>query len=451
MAGTLDLMVEAVLTIPDRDIPDAVLGMSRDLIVDTIGCGVGGRHALASEAARAFPAVAVAGEGGAVIGEATSYPPDLAAFWNSAISRDLDLNDTFPPATHPSDMIGALIACSRPARVSGRDMVIANIIAYEVYGRLSTTVHARTPLSLDYGYAVCVGATAGLCYLFGLSEFQTRQALSMAATSGIQLRANRAGQLSDYKGVQTPVSARDAVFFTHLARQGLSGPTDPFDGRHGIVELLEHEAAPLNITGFDTWMTTNAWLKYWPCTYNTQASVWGALELRKLVAWEDIESITLFTSEFLKHESASEPAKWDPQTRQTADHSLPYVFSRAMQHGTLDEKAYEPAAIADPVIRTLMNRITAEVDPEIEADWPSRVGLRIEAVDKSGNRYVVNSFDPLGHTRNPMTKEDIKHKFVSLSARELGEQAALDAFDLTWGLEDVASFETVLESLVPRA
>lgn len=446
--AVLDQMVDFSMAMRSGVVPADVLAKSRDLIVDTLGCGVGGRDAAAAHAARAFPATPTGDQGGAVIGCAESHPVDTAAFWNSAMSRCLDFNDTYPPATHPSDMIGALVAASRPAKASGRDLLVANVVAYEVYGKVSRTVLTRRPLTLDYGYAVCVGAAAGLSHLFGLDAGQTRQAIAMAATSGIQLRANRAGQLSDYKGVQTAVSARDAVFFTFLAQQGITGPSAPFEGRHGIVELMDGAEGPLPIPDFSTWGIFDAWLKYWPCTYNNQITIWSALKLRELVEWELIESVTIYTNSFLKHESGSEPAKWDPKTRQTADHSLPYVFSRTMQHGVLDAGAYTPEAIADPVVRTLMNRLTVEIDPALDVEWPSKIGQHLAAVDVDGVTHVVESSDPRGHTLNPMTREDIERKFLSLTAPALGDERAARAFKLAWECEAEESFDTILASLV---
>ncbi|GGE28174.1 MmgE/PrpD family protein [Agaricicola taiwanensis] len=451
MDDALNSIVEFILSTSENSIPADVLEKSRDLIIDTLGCAIGGRVSRACAASRSYPALPTPEGSGAVIGEAGDYPVEIAAFWNSAASRYLDFNDLYPPIGHPSDMIGALVAASKPTRASGRRILAANAIAYEVFARLSETVLARRSMSLDYGYGICIGASAGLCHLYGLDRAATEAAIAMAATSGIQLRANRAGQLSDYKSVQTAVSAKDAVFFTLLARAGLTGPSAPFSGRHGIMELLDGKAAPLDIDSFDSWKIFGACLKYWPTTYNTQASVWAALKLRDIVSWEEIDKVTLFTSRFLHHESASEPAKWDPKTRETADHSLPYIFSRAMQHGTMNVGSYEPEAIADPQVRVLMNRLKVIVDEEIDAQWPARIGLRLEAVTKDGAVHRVESFDPLGHERNPMSAEDISRKFTTLVAPYLGADLACKALEIAWRMDELKSFNDVLKALVPQA
>jgi 2-methylcitrate dehydratase len=111
-------------------------------------------------------------------------------------------------------------------------------------------------------------------------------------------------------------------------------------------------------------------IKFWPVVYNMQALVWAALELRKKVKIEDIEAIDVETYWSAWHESGSEPAKWDPTTRETADHSLPYILAWTLRHGLIDHNAFVPESYLDPSIRPLMNRVTVRVIDEFEKDFP---------------------------------------------------------------------------------
>src|SRR5262249_24112453 len=266
--------------------------------VDTLGCAIGGRDSIGAEVARAFP-VAPSGEVGAVIGFRQGTSIDNAAFWNTAMIRTPDFTDSLSGG-HPSDMLGALIAMSRPAQASGVSVLTAMAIAYEIYSRISTTVLARRPKTLDQGYAIALGAVAGICHLLGIDREQTTHAISLAATNGPPLRASRSGELSHYKGLATAVSSRHAVFCVHMARSGMTAPPAPFEGRHGIVELMNGEQGPLNISPFDTWKLLRTRLKYFPVAYNTQVGIWAALELRKQVAIAELEKMTLRVCWFLK-------------------------------------------------------------------------------------------------------------------------------------------------------
>ena len=347
--------------------PGPVLDRCREIMVDSLACAVGGRDCIGAQVAKSFPAHP-AGEAGAVIGVAGGAAIDNAAFWNTAMIRYLDFNDTLSYG-HPSDMIGALVAMS--AGVSGERMLTAMAVAYEIFSRLAEAVLATPPLSMDLGYAVAVGAAAGLSHLLDLPRDTTAHAVSLAATNGVTLRASRAGELSHFKGAATAVSARHAVFCVHMARAGMTAPSAPFDGRHGIVELIHGKAGPLNLPAFapasGTWNLLRTWLKFYPVAYNSQLGIWAALALREQVAPDALESVSLHAQHYLAHESGSEPAKWDPRTRETADHSLPYIFARTLRDGTFGVESFEMDKVLDPSLRGLMNKIRVAFDPVMEA------------------------------------------------------------------------------------
>jgi 2-methylcitrate dehydratase len=449
MDQTLKTIVDFILSTRKDPPPDSVLDRCREILVDSLGCAIGGRNCIGAQVAQRFPADPH-GEVGSVIGSAQSTTIDNAAFWNTAMIRYLDFSDLLDNG-HPSDMIGALVAMSRSAKASGKDMLIAMAIAYEIYYRLAKIVLSPEPWTIDQGYCVAIGATAGVCHLLGLSSEETTHAISFAAANGVPLRASRAGELSHYKGVATAVSSRHAVFCVHMARSGMTAPSAPFDGRHGIVELMRGKAGPLDLPAFDVWNLTKTRLKNFPVAYNTQIGIWAALELRTQVDYRHLDKMTLYTSLFLKHESGSEPAKWDPRTRETADHSLPYIFSRALQDGTVNINTFDLEKVLDPQIRTVMNKLTVEGDPAMGgAEFPDVVQARLIAVDRDGKRYEIHVRDPLGHYLNPFTAKDIENKFKLLTEHALGSNKAAAAFDLAWRTKASESFASVLDAFVPE-
>jgi len=449
MDQTLKVIVDFILATRQAPPPDSVLDRCREILVDSLGCAIGGRDCIGAQVARRFPADP-RGEVGSVIGSAQGTTIDNAAFWNTAMIRYLDFSDLLDNG-HPSDMIGALVSMSRSAKASGKDMLIAMAIAYEIYYRLAKIVLSPEPWTIDQGYCVAIGATAGICHLLRLSIEETTHAISLAAANGAPLRVSRAGELSHYKGVATAVSSRHAVFCVHMARSGMTAPSAPFDGRHGIVELMRGKAGPLDLPAFDVWNLTKTRLKNFPVAYNTQIGIWAALELRKQVDYGHLDRITLYTSLFLKHESASEPAKWDPRTRETADHSLPYIFARALQDGTVTINTFDLEKVLDPQIRTVINKLTVEADPAMGgAEFPDVVQARLIANDRDGKKYEIYVRDPLGHYLNPLTPKDIENKFKLLTEQTLGRNKAALAFDLAWRTKESESFASVLDAFVPE-
>lgn len=443
--ATLDSITAFAMDVRASEIPAPVRERVRDIIVDTFACAVAGQDCTAAVAARE-----IGGSGdGVLIGRRGQVALEAAAFANTAAIRYLDFNDTYP-AGHPSDLIGALAAVVDVAAPSGELFHRAVAAAHEVYTRFAETVLIRRPQSLDQGYGISIAASVGLALLLGLDRDQTRNAVAIAASNGLQLRASRAGQLSDLKGVATAFSSRDAVFTAQLAARGMTGPAAPFEGRHGIVELLHGNAAPLEIAPFgDAWKLTGTRLKYWPVAYNIQPAVWAALELRnEIFDWRDIESLTFHTSKFLAHESGSEPEKWDPTTRETADHSLPYSVWRALTAGGVDERAFTAEALADPDARVLMKRIEVIADPEIESRWPREIGVRLVAELKDGRRHVVVHNNPLGHEANPLSQDHLRDKFVRLTHDRLGHVGAEHAFEVAWTSAEQSSMNETLSTLV---
>jgi 2-methylcitrate dehydratase len=441
--ATLKAIVDFIMKVRAEPPPDAVLDRCSEILADTLGCAIGGRDCIGAQVARTFPA-APSGEVGAVIGFPQGTSIDNAAFWNTAMIRTPDFTDSLSGG-HPSDMLGALIAMSRPANASGVAVLTAMAIAYEIYSRISTTALARRPKTLDQGYAIALGAVGGICHLLGLDREQDdpRDLLRRNERSAAPREpVGRAFPLQGrrHRGLVPPCG----VLRAH-GPLGHDRASRPVRGRHGIVELMNGKEGPLNLSPFDTWKLMRTRLKYFPVAYNTQVGVWAALELRKQVDIAQLERITLRVCWFLKLESGSEAEKWDPRTRETADHSLPYIFARALQDGSIDMSTFDLDKIRDPGIRAIMNRVAVEEDAEIEAEWPGVIQAKLDAVDRGGKTYHIHIRNPRGHELNPLSPADIEAKFLRLTEPALGRERAAAAFKTAWRTKEAASFASVLE------
>jgi 2-methylcitrate dehydratase len=234
--------------------------------------------------------------------------------------RNLDFNDTWPGG-HPSDCLGPLLALAEAAGADGRRLLTSMVVAYEIFARLSDAAQFRER-GWDQGYAVGLSTAAGLGSLLGLSREQIGHGLAICAVGNVPLRATRAGQLSLWKGAATAYAARNGVFGLLLAAEGMTGPDRPIEGRHGLWEQV---TGPFELAEFGArggaFLTPNVRLKFWPVEYNGQAGVWAARELRSRLPLAEIEDISIGTYWSAWHEIGSEPEKWDPRTRETADHS----------------------------------------------------------------------------------------------------------------------------------
>jgi 2-methylcitrate dehydratase len=313
-------------------------------------------------------------------------------------------------------------------------------VIYEIFARLSDSAKLSRR-GWDQGYAIAISTAAGVCNLLGLSQQQTAHAVGIAAVSNLPLRVTRSGELTPWKSVATSYASRNGVFAALLAKEGMDGPGNAFEGRNGLWQNVtgEFEIEPFPNAGGPA-LTPRVQLKYWPIETNGQPVVWAALEMRKRVKAADIANIAeieVFTSKFTWFEIGSEPEKWDPQTRETADHSLPYIFARALVDGPLTLASFHGDVVRDQALRPVMKTIKVTVDDAIEALLPS-IRMRVVAKMKDGSQHAVEVGNPIGHPENPMQDEDINEKFRVLAEPFLGADRTRSARDAWWKAKDAA-------------
>jgi 2-methylcitrate dehydratase len=389
-------------------------------LIDAIGCGIGGYASEPGAIARELAAAATGEPPARVLGSGAPTSIEMATFANAVMVRYLDCNDTYVAkgSGHPSDMIPACLAVAEAHHASGRDTLTAIAAAYEIFTALADVIALRD-LGWDQGVFVVLGSAAGAARLLRLTQEQTADALAIAVTSSIPTRQTRAGELSMWKGCATAAAARAGVFAALLAQKGMTGPTAAFEGRHGVWEKV---TGPFQLgrlggdgVGFGVERTN---LKFFPAEYHSQAPLWIALDLRSQVPCEDIESIDVQTYYTAWSEIGSEPEKWDPQTRETADHSLPYLLGVALMDGGIRSDSFSAARMRDPALRSLMQRIRVAENPEFTREFPAKLVTRIEVTTRGGQRLSATASYPKGHARNPMSDADVESKFDDLT-REL--------------------------------
>jgi 2-methylcitrate dehydratase len=432
-----------------EQIPQAILHHARRSLIDAIGCAFGKLDREAARIARRIAeGAAPSHHAGAVIGSSATVPAEEAAFLNTVMIRYLDFNDAWH-AGHPSDMMGALLALAGSAGVDGRRLLTAMVVGYEVAFQVIPPTKMRER-GWDQGYVIGIATTCGLGNLLGLPVDRLAHAISITSVANVPMRNTRAGKLSLWKGAATVFAIRNAVFATLLAADGMTGPDAPFEGRHGLWEQI---TGPFELDKFGVdggeWKFPWIRLKYWPVEYNAQAGVWAALRLREEIGAGDIADINIATYWSAWHEIASEPEKWDPATRETADHSLPYIFARALVDGTIRLASFDEAAYRDPSLRPLMAKITVRQDAAIEALYPAQIVMRVEALATDGRRRSIEITNPRGDNTNPMDDDEVAAKFRSLAEPVLGVDGGARAFS-AWNTIDSGTGVTEAMALLLR-
>jgi 2-methylcitrate dehydratase len=263
---------------------------------------------------------------------------------------------------------------------------------------------------------------AGAGQLLGLTKEQMANAISLVGAANVPTRQTRSGALTMWKGCAAPAAARSAVYAVELAKEGMSGPSAIFEGRHGVCDQV---TGPIELAAFGgngvAFAVERSGIKFFPTEYHSQVPLGLILKLREKVKVEDIEAVHVETYHFTFSEIGSEPEKWRPTTRETADHSLPYMLAAALMDGGISVATFSEQRIRDPKMPPLMDRIRISENEEFTRKSPASMECRIEITTKQGERFVEAGSYPKGHAKNPLTDEEVEQKFRALCRGMLPE------------------------------
>lgn len=434
-----------------RTTPDDVVGSITSHIVDAMGCAIAALDEIPCRIVHAAVREGEVSRGSSVIGLEGLYPPDQAAFANACLVRNLDYNDTYNSTTggHPSDMIPGIFAAVEAAGGSGKDLIHGVDVAYEVFGALADTVPLRD-YGWDQGVFIAIGCAAGIAAGVGLSLDAASNAISLAVTSSNGLRVTRSGNLSAWKGCATPHAVRNAVSVARLATLGMTGPDRPFSGPDGFLERVGGpiEVKNLGVPRNGRSAVQRTAVKFLPVEWCAQAPVELFLELHHSLDLAGVEAIEVAGYDFLCKEigggRGDAVQKWDPRTRETADHSMPYLLAVALVDGAVNIDSFLPERINDPALRPLMQKISVVEDPATRGIFPQRQPVTISITLRDGRMIRRGCEYPLGHPERPATDGDVDAKFLEVSARTIQQSFAEE---ILFGLRGIS----LLPNLEPVA
>ena len=437
-------------------------------VIDSLGCALGAWNEEPCAIARTVASEFSAKAGSTIIGTKHKAPPDWAAFANGCCIRYFDYNDTYlskEPA-HPSDNISAALAMAESVGANGRELITAVALAYEVQCRLcdAASIRARGWDHPTYG----AFSTALACArLMKLDPEKTRHAVNIAGVACAAMRQARVGELSHWKGVAFANAARHGVYSALLAGAGMTGPAPIFEGQMGfekqlgvslgnVGEVFVKRPDAKNVNEGTAAMILNTSIKYWPAEYHSQSAIEAALFLRKSIvdpstalgtSFAQVRGMTIESHDASVDIIGSEPEKWRPETRETADHSLPYITAIALIDGEVTSKQFEPERFADPEIWKFLENVKVERNAELSAMYPGAVAniVHVDLVD--GKRLRKRVDYPLGHAKNPLKDSEVEGKFTSLVAPLAGDKGAEKIVDLVWKLDEAKNVDGLIKAL----
>lgn len=429
--------------------PEAVYQAKRFLL-DSVGCALGGYQQHDVKIALEVLAE-ISGRGPAtVIGTGKHVDPVSASLANALMIRCMDYNDIYwkQDPSHPSDIFPAAMACCERAKSNGKELIVGLVLGHEFEMRFC---EAAFPGIRERGWhhatltAFVSPIVAGRALHLGWEQIQ--HSVGISASRHATLGAVTAGKLTMMKNAVDPMATQSGVLAALLAQKGYTGPEHVVDGKEGLTHCFGPEWK-LNILtdGLgDTWRITQCGMKAFPTEALTHTPISAVLDLVKQndLKPDDVVRIQI-RSLARAADILSDPSKYDPRTKETADHSLPYVIAAALAERQVTPVQFTMQKIMDPVIRAQLKKVEVVADPEIEKVFPALQRVIVSISTTDGRTFTKQLDYPKGDPRNPLTDGEIEEKFAALAEGVLSAGAQKKLKDAIWNLEKISSVSKLM-------
>ncbi|MDO9397228.1 MAG: MmgE/PrpD family protein [Herbiconiux sp.] len=411
--------------------------------------------------------------GAAVFGVTGGYSPEWAAWANGVAVRELDYHDTFLAAeySHPGDNIPPILAVAQHTGASGEALVRGIATGYEIQVDLVKAISLHKH-KIDHVAHLGPSAAAGIGTLLGLPAETIFQAIGQALHTTTATRQSRKGEISTWKAHAPAFAGKMAVEAVDRAMRGQTSPTPIYEGEDGVIAWLldgkdAHYRVPLPERGEAKRAILDTYTKEHSAEYQAQAWIDLARRLHRehpeLADPANVGSITIHTSHHTHYvigSGANDPQKYDPTaSRETLDHSIPYIFTVALQDGAWNHvDSYAPERAARPDTVELWQRVRTLEDPEWTRRYHSldpaekAFGGRVEIILHDGStitdEIAVADAHPLG--AHPFARADYIAKFRTLAAGVV-EEAEIERFlALVQRLPELSAAEVRALNVVAR-
>jgi len=388
-------------------------------VLDSLGCAIGALDGPPVRLVREYVKEFACAGRCRLIGDGCAAP-DHAAFYNGALVRYLDYNDSYlakGETCHPSDNLSAILAATEYTKGSGRDLMTALAVAYQVQCRLSDEAPVRDK-GFDHTTQGAYAVSAGVSRALGLAADAAANAIAISGTAFNALRVTRTGRLSHWKGLAYPSTAASCVRAAFLARSGLTGPREVLEGHKGFMQVIAgYFAIDWNREDLDR--VTRTILKRHNAEIHAQTAIDAALELRRehRIDGSDVQNveIEIFDVAF-KIIGGGEGDKKIIHTKEEADHSLPYLIAVALLDDELTPAQFTPDRIVRSDVQDLLRRISVRANDTYSARFPQSMPCAVSITLMDGRQYRKEVIGYPGLGAPPLSWDETREKFERLSA-----------------------------------
>ncbi len=378
---------------------------------------------------------------------------ESAAWINGSSVRALDFNDTYlsKEPCHPSDLISSFwAACEISGRKNqGKLLIDAILIGYDVMVRLCDAASIRLK-GWDHVTYLPIASAAGCASILELSKEQTGNAISLAVVGNVAMRQTRVGTIPDWKAACAAYAARSGLWAARLAKNGFTGPSDIFNGTHGFFKQV---SGPANfnflkrdlkkVSGKNGILRTH--IKYYPAEHHAQSAIEAAVTIHGRIRFkpESVKRIVIDCFQVAVDIIGSEPEKWQPTTRETADHSMPYLTVAALLDGVVTVEQFQKKRYQDPEVVGLLKKVQVKNIPRYTKLYPKWMPSKVTIEFVDGTRISEEVLRPKGYAGRPLTFGEVEQKFSGMAKTHMPESQMKSLVEKIKRLDKVDKLKTL--------
>jgi 2-methylcitrate dehydratase len=442
-----------------QDLPPDVIHQTKRLVLDTLGCAIGGYDSEANRAIQELIKELGHLEETTVFGSGLKTSCLNAALVNGVMVRYLDYNDTafiiqgetYRTGYHPSEIIPGILALGERQRLSGKEVIAAIVAGYDL--SLCFLEAVRGPGMEKKGWngdtrgAYIMPLMAGK--LLGLNENQIENAVGIAGSchAVLGILDTPAEEYTMTKNIRFPTMSYAGIMAAMLAKKGFTGPTTIIEGNDGFVQVImngEYDLTKL-IPTKGKFAIRETCIKSITADFSSHGHLTATLKLVKEndIKPEDVAEVRITTSKRCA-EHTGDPVKKYPKNKETADHSSYYLTAIAIIDRQIGPEQFTPEKFQNPKVRELIDKVILKGDPDLDKARPAGIS---EIVSKQGKKYQCRVDYPRGHARNPMTDEEIIGKFKSMASKYMSDKQTNQIIDTVFALdklEDVGKLNRLM-------
>lgn len=460
---------EFAVNLSYKDLPQEVVHEVKRYLFDSIGCAYGAYNTKDVRIIYDLCKEMGGKEEATIIGFGDKLPAVNAALVNSLMIRSLDFNDIYwkEDPSHPSDIIPAALSTAERVGVTMKDVITAIVLAYEFEQRLCEfAVPGIRERKWHHATLTQFVSPIVAGKILGLTVDQMVNAIGIAGSHSHTIGCPTAGKLTMMKNTVDPMAVQAGVFAALMAQKGYSGTEAVFEGKEGFMDCffgwdVKNQAVkPVPMQGRESlgewkwdlnkligglgesYKILECSMKAFPTEALTHTHISATLKVvtNNNISYDQIDTVTV-TTIARACDILFDPHKYRPESRETADHSLPYCIAAALVDHKITTQSFSDEKLKDPRIWEVIDRIKGEASEEFEKMFPAKQPSKVVVKTKDGREFSEYLEYPKGDPREPMTEEDLVNKFSALAGNLLSDERQKQVKNMIFDCDNMSARE----------